>query len=63
MELLKTLKLTQYQRNNRKNPVLQRRIKLAAGIIEQISWPKIQTINPIVSVLLQMIVVNCAKLK
>ena len=63
MELLKTLKLSQYQRNNRNNPALQRRIKLAAGIIEQISWPKIQTINPIVSVLLQMIVVNCAKLK
>lgn len=36
MELLKTLKLTQYQRNNRNNPVLQRRIKLAAGITEQI---------------------------
>ena len=36
MELLKTLKLTQYQRNNRKNPVLHRRIKLAAGISEQI---------------------------
>ena len=36
MELLKTLKLTQYQRNNSVNPVLQRRIKLAAGITEQI---------------------------
>ena len=36
MELLKTLKLTRYQRNNRNNPVLQRRIKLAAGISEQI---------------------------
>ena len=36
MELLKTLKLTQYQQSNRNNPVLQRRIKLAAGIIEQI---------------------------
>ena len=36
MELLKTLKLTQYQRNNSNNPVLQRRIKLAAGITEQI---------------------------
>ena len=36
MELLKTLKLTQYQRNNRNNPVLHRRIKLAAGISEQI---------------------------
>ena len=36
MELLKTLKLTQYQQNNRNNPVLQRRIKLAAGITEQI---------------------------
>ena len=36
MELLKTLKLKRYQRNNRNNPVLQRRIKLAAGITEQI---------------------------
>ena len=36
MELLKTLKLTQYQRNSTNNPVLQRRIKLAAGISEQI---------------------------
>ena len=36
MELLKTLKLTRYQRNNRNNPILQRRIKLAAGISEQI---------------------------
>ena len=36
MELLKTLKLTQYQRSNTNNPVLQRRIKLAARISEQI---------------------------
>ena len=36
MELLKTLKLTRYQRNNSNNPVLQRRIKLAAGVSEQI---------------------------
>ena len=36
MELLKTLKLTRYQRSNTDNPVLQRRIKLAAGISEQI---------------------------
>ena len=36
MELLKTLKLTQYQRSNTNNPILQRRIKLAAGISEQI---------------------------
>ena len=36
MELLKTLKLTRYQRNNRNNLTLQRRIKLAAGISEQI---------------------------
>ena len=36
MELLKTLKLTQYQRSNTNNPALQRRIKLAAGITEQI---------------------------
>jgi len=36
MELLKTLKLKRYQRNNSNNPVLQRRIKLAAGISEQI---------------------------
>mgnify|MGYP003326024495 CR=1 FL=1 len=36
MELLKTLKLTRYQRNTTHNPALQRRIKLAAGITEQI---------------------------
>ncbi len=36
MELLKTLKLTRYQRNNSNNPVLHRRIKLTAGISEQI---------------------------
>nr|ADI18993.1 hypothetical protein [uncultured delta proteobacterium HF0010_10I05] len=36
MELLKTLKLTQYQRNNRNNPALERRIKLVARISEQI---------------------------
>ena len=36
MELLKTLKLTQYQRNTTRNPVLQLRIKLASGITEQI---------------------------
>ena len=36
MELLKTLKLTQYQRSNTNNPILQGRIKLAAGISEQI---------------------------
>ena len=36
MELLKTLKLTQYQRNNWNNPALERRIKLVARISEQI---------------------------
>ena len=36
MELLKTLKLTRYQRSNTNNPVLQRRIKLVARISEQI---------------------------
>ena len=36
MELLNTLKLTQYQRNNTNNPLLQRRAKLAAGIFQQI---------------------------
>ena len=36
MELLKTLKLTQYQRNNRNNPALERRIKLVARVSEQI---------------------------
>ncbi len=36
MELLNTFKLIRYQRNHSKNPVLQRRIKLAAGISEQI---------------------------
>ena len=32
MELLKTLKLTRYQRNFTLNPVLKRRIKLAACV-------------------------------
>ena len=63
MELLKTLKLSQYQRNNRNNPALQRRIKLVARISDQILLAKIPTVNPIVYALLQMIVVNCAKLK
>ena len=36
MELLKSLKLTQNQRSITNNPILQRRIKLAAGISEQI---------------------------
>ena len=36
MELLNTFKLIRYQRNHSKNPFLQRRIKLAAGISEQI---------------------------
>ena len=36
MDLLKTLDLTQYQRSNSNNPVLQRRIKLAAGVSELI---------------------------
>ena len=36
MELLNTFKLIRYQRNYFKNPILQRRIKLAAGISEQI---------------------------
>ena len=36
MELLNTFKLIRYQRNHSKNPVLQRRIKLAAGVSEQI---------------------------
>ena len=40
MELLKTLQLTRYQRNNRNNPVLQRRIKLAVGLSEQIQLAK-----------------------
>ena len=36
MELLKTLKLTRYQRHNFNNPALRRRIKLADGVSEQI---------------------------
>ena len=36
MDLLKTMKLKHYQRNNSNNPVLQRRIKFASGITEQI---------------------------
>ena len=47
MELLKTLKLTRYQRNNSNNPVLQRRIKLAAGITEQIQLAENPHYKPI----------------
>jgi hypothetical protein len=47
MELLKTLKLTRYQRNTTRNPVLQRRIKLAAGISEQIQLAKNPNYKPI----------------
>ncbi len=47
MELLKTLKLTQYQRNNSNNPVLQRRIKLAAGITEQIQLAENPNYKPV----------------
>ena len=36
MELLNTFKLIRYQRKHPKNLVLQRRIKLAAGVSEQI---------------------------
>ncbi len=36
MQIFKKLKLTQYQQNNSNMPDLQRRIKLAAGISEQI---------------------------
>ena len=63
MELLKTLKLTRYQRNNSNNPILQRRIKLAAGISEQIQLAENPTINSLMYVLLQTIVVNYVKLK
>ena len=48
MELLKTLKLPQYQRNNTSNPVLQRRVKIAAGISEQIQLaqnPNYKSVN------------------
>ena len=47
MELLKTLRLTQYQRNNRNNLTLQRRIKLAAGISEQILLAENPNYKPI----------------
>ena len=47
MELLKTLKLTRYQRSNTNNPLLQRRIKLAAGISEQIQLAKNPNYKPI----------------
>ena len=40
MELLKTLKLTRYQRNFTLNPVLKRRIKLAACVSQQIELAK-----------------------
>ncbi len=48
MELLKSLKLTQYQRSNTNNPILQRRIKLAAGISKQIQLaenPKYKSVS------------------
>ncbi len=47
MELLKTLKLTRYQRSNTSNPVLQRRVKLAAGISEQIELAQNPNYKPI----------------
>ena len=47
MELLKTLKLTRYKRNHPNNPVLQRRIKLAAGITEQIQLAENPNYKPI----------------
>ena len=47
MQLLKTLKLTQYQRSNANNPVLQSRIKLAAGISEQIQLAENPHYKPI----------------
>ena len=47
MELLKTLKLTRYQRSNTSNPVLQRRIKLVARISEQIQLAKNPNYKPI----------------
>ena len=47
MELLKTLKLTRYQRSNTNNPVLQRRIKLAAGISEQVQLANNPNYKPI----------------
>ena len=47
MQLLKKLKLTRYQRNNSNNPILQRRIKLAAGITEQIQLIKNPNYKPV----------------
>ena len=47
MELLKTLKLTQYQRNNWNNPALERRIKLVARISEQIELAENPNYKPI----------------
>ena len=47
MELLKTLKLTRYQRNSTHNPVLQRRIKLAAGTSERIRLANNPNYKPI----------------
>ena len=40
MELLKKMKLTQYQCNTTHNPILHLRIKLAASITEQIGLAK-----------------------
>ena len=47
MELLKTLKLTRYQRSNTNNSVLQRRIKLAAGTSERIRLANNPNYKPI----------------
>ena len=47
MELLNTFKLIRYQRNHSKNPFLQRRIKLAAGISEQIQLAENPNYKPI----------------
>ena len=47
MELLNTFKLIRYQQNHSKNPVLQRRIKLAAGISEQVQLAKNPNYKPI----------------
>ena len=47
MELLKTLKLTRYRRNNSNNPILHRRIKLAAGTSERIRLANNPNYKPI----------------
>ena len=63
MQLLKTLKLTQYQRSNANNPYYKAESSLLLVLLSRYSWLEIPTINKLVYTLLRMIVVNYVKLK